>query len=65
MPVIPTLDGYDVHKSRINLKEKIRESELLENKIRRLAFEAARAQKMTDTVTLKAEKLLKARERHQ
>lgn len=38
---------------------------MLENRIKRLAFEAARAQKVTDTVTLKAEKLLEARERHQ
>lgn len=37
---------------------------MLENRIKRLAFEAARAQKVTDTVTLKAEKLLEARERH-
>jgi hypothetical protein len=38
---------------------------MLENRIKRLAFEASRAQKVTDTVTLKAEKLLEARERHQ
>lgn len=38
---------------------------MLENRIKRLAFEAARAQKVTDTVTMKAEKLLEARERHQ
>lgn len=38
---------------------------MLENRIKRLAFEASRAQKVTDTVTIKAEKLLEARERHQ
>jgi len=38
---------------------------MLENRIKRLAFEASRAQKVTDQVTIKAEKLLEARERHQ
>lgn len=38
---------------------------MLENRIKRLAFEAQRAQKVTDNVTAKAEKLLEARERHQ
>lgn len=51
--------------SRMALQSSIKKSELLENRIKRLAFEASRAQKVTDTVTLKAEKLLEARERHQ
>jgi hypothetical protein len=51
--------------SRIALQNSIKKSEMLENRIKRLAFEASRAQKVTDTVTLKAEKLLEARERHQ
>ena len=37
----------------------------MENRIRRLAFEQERAQKLTDIATNKAEKLLEARERHQ
>lgn len=37
---------------------------MLENRIKRLAYEAARSQKVTDSVTQKAEKLLEARERH-
>ena len=38
---------------------------MLENRIKRLAYEQHRAQKLTDTATQKAEKLLEARERHQ
>ena len=59
------MDGYDVLMSRMALQNSIKKSEMLENRIKRLAFEASRAQKVTDTVTLKAEKLLEARERHQ
>jgi hypothetical protein len=36
----------------------------LENRIRRLAFEQQRAQKLTDIATEKAGKLLDARDRH-
>jgi hypothetical protein len=36
----------------------------LENRIRRLAFEQQRAQKLTDIATEKASKLLDARDRH-
>jgi len=59
------IDGYDVLMSRVALQNSVKKSEMLENRIKRLAFEASRAQKVTDTVTLKAEKLLEARERHQ
>jgi hypothetical protein len=38
---------------------------MVENRIRRLAFEQERAQKLTEIATTKAEKLLEARERHQ
>ena len=38
---------------------------MVENRIRRLAFEQERAQKLTEIATSKAEKLLEARERHQ
>jgi hypothetical protein len=51
--------------ARVALQNSIKKTEMLENRIKRLAFEAARAQKVTDTVTMKAEKLLEARERHQ
>jgi len=37
----------------------------LENRIKRLAFEEERATKLTQIASEKAEKLLKARERHQ
>lgn len=47
------------------MNQSIKKSQMLENRIKRLAFEASRAQKVTDTVTIKAEKLLEARERHQ
>ena len=36
----------------------------LENRIKRLVFEEQRAKKLTDTANEKAEKLLKARDRH-
>ena len=36
----------------------------MENRIRRLAFEQERANKLTDIATQKAEKLLGARDRH-
>lgn len=47
------------------IKEGLKASEQLENRIKRLAFESERAQKVTDQVTQNAEKLLAARERHQ
>ena len=37
----------------------------LENRIKRLVFEENRAKKLTDIANEKAEKLLKARDRHQ
>jgi len=37
----------------------------MENRIRRLAFEQERAQKLTEIATSKAENLLQARDRHQ
>jgi hypothetical protein len=58
------VEGLDVLMSRKQLQNQIKKSELLENRIKRLAYEANRAQKVTQSVTLKADKLLKARERH-
>ena len=40
-------------------------NQALENRIKRLAFEQQRAQKLTDIATEKAGKLLDARDRHQ
>lgn len=37
---------------------------MLENRIKRLAFEASRAHKVADSVTLRAEKMLETRDRH-
>jgi len=37
----------------------------LENRIKRLVFEESRAKKLTEIANEKAEKLLKARDRHQ
>lgn len=37
----------------------------LENRIKRLVFEEGRAKKLTEIANEKAEKLLKARDRHQ
>ena len=46
------------------LQEQIRKNIALENRIRRLAFEQQRAQKLTDIATQKAGKLLDSRDRH-
>lgn len=47
------------------LKEQMMKNQALENRIKRLAFEQQRAQKLTDIATEKAGKLLDARDRHQ
>ena len=47
------------------LHDQIRKNQALENRIRRLAYEQQRAQKLTDIATEKAGKLLDARDRHQ
>ena len=47
------------------LKEQMTKNQALDNRIKRLAFEQQRAQKLTDIATEKAGKLLDARERHQ
>jgi len=38
---------------------------MLENRIKRLVYEEQRAKKLTDIANEKADKLLKARDRHQ
>ena len=43
----------------------MKKNQALENRIKRLAYEQQRAQKLTDIATEKAGKLLDARDRHQ
>ena len=47
------------------LKDQMMKNQALENRIKRLAYEQQRAQKLTDIATEKAGKLLDARDRHQ
>ena len=56
------LDLHEVHQTKVALNSNLKRQELLENRIKRLAFEAERAQKITRFTTLKTEKLLEARE---
>lgn len=46
-------------------KDTMQKAAMLENRIKRLVFEEQRAKKLTDIANEKAEKLLKARDRHQ
>jgi hypothetical protein len=45
-------------------KDSLQKANMLENRIKRLVFEEQRAKKLTDIANEKAEKLLKARDRH-
>lgn len=45
-------------------KDSTRKVNALENRIKRLVFEEQRAKKLTDIANEKAEKLLRARDRH-
>ena len=54
-----------MHDQQMLLHDQIRKNQALENRIRRLAYEQQRAQKLTDIATEKAGKLLDARDRHQ
>lgn len=56
--------GAQSHEHQKALQEQIRKNIALENRIRRLAFEQQRAQKLTDIATQKAGKLLDSRDRH-
>ena len=47
------------------LADQVQKNLALENRIKRLAFEQQRAQKLTEIATEKAGKLLDARDRHQ
>ena len=52
-------------EARLLQKDKANKANLLENRIKRLVFEEQRAKKLTEIANEKAEKLLKARDRHQ
>ena len=59
------LFGIDHYEQSVILNDIQKKQKMVENRIRRLAFEQERAQKLTEIATTKAEKLLEARERHQ
>ena len=52
-------------EARYLFKDSQQKANALENRIKRLVFEESRAKKLTDIANEKAEKLLKARDRHQ
>ena len=58
-------EGIDMLEARLVQKDKAAKANLLENRIKRLVFEEQRAKKLTEIANEKAEKLLKARDRHQ
>ena len=51
-------------ETKILQKDSSTKANALEARIKRLVFEEQRAKKLTDIATEKAEKLLKARDRH-
>ena len=57
--------GIMMQEQHNALKDQQRKNQALENRIKRLAYEQQRAQKLTDIATEKAGKLLDARDRHQ
>ena len=57
--------GLKMREQSQVLKDQMMKNQALENRIKRLAFEQQRAQKLTDIATEKAGKLLDARDRHQ
>ena len=57
-------DSLDMLETKILQKDSSMKANALEARIKRLVFEETRAKKLTDIATEKAEKLLKARERH-
>jgi len=58
-------EGIDMLEAKYMQKDSQLKSNALEARIKRLVFEEQRAKKLTDIATEKAEKLLKARERHE
>ena len=57
-------EGIDMLEVRHMQKEHGMKANKLEARIKRLVYEEQRAKKLTDIATEKAEKLLRARERH-
>ena len=58
-------EGIDMLEAKFMQKDSTLKANALENRIKRLVYEEGRAKKLTDIATEKAEKLLKARERHE
>lgn len=58
-------EGLEMLEARYLFKDSQQKANALENRIKRLVFEESRAKKLTDIANEKAEKLLKARDRHQ
>lgn len=58
-------EGLDMLEAKFMQKDSSLKANALENRIKRLVYEEQRAKKLTDIATEKAEKLLKARERHE
>jgi IS5 family transposase len=58
-------DGIRMLEARYMQRDSQFKQGTLENRIKRLVFEEQRAKKLTDIANEKAEKLLKARDRHQ
>ena len=59
------MSGMKMREQQAILKDQMMKNQALENRIKRLAYEQQRAQKLTDIATEKAGKLLDARDRHQ
>ena len=58
-------EGIEMLEVKLLQKDNANKANLLENRIKRLVFEEQRAKKLTEIANEKAEKLLKARDRHQ
>jgi hypothetical protein len=58
-------EGLDMLEAKYLQKDVALKASALEARIKRLVFEENRAKKLTDIANEKAEKLLKARDRHQ
>jgi len=58
-------EGIDMLEAKFLQKDSSMKANALESRIKRLVYEEQRAKKLTDIASEKAEKLLKARERHQ
>ena len=57
-------EGLEMLDAKFIQKDSVKKANMLENRIKRLVFEEQRAKKLTDIANEKAEKLLKARDRH-